>query len=687
MAIACPPPQSVQIVVETPSPTIDYAAAQLQDYAKKLFGADWEVGPSTASAHPFRIELAGDGERRGAVGVEGDDSYTLSPSPKSLRIAGSNDRSVLFGVYELVRGWGVRFYLSGDVIPAQPVCSLPDRSIRRKAALKLRGAHPYPDFLAGPSSWDEAQFERYIAQLPKLGLNFLGFHQYTNEPYVDYELDGIHPRTGALETSASKTWAYGTEPVCRFTAGREVFPAGACEWGSAAALGAKSPDERYARAQRLMAGALAFASRLGLATAFGFEPLSIDPEYAKRAESKEGLDDVTAARVDGVFHAFPSLDYLWLFTDESDQGQPAKLIRAFGVIASAERRLAARHPGKRLMIGGWNIESTLRSFDEPSQGVAFSTGAIFTSYGDYDPWRTVEEDRWSRFQGMRHAHSIAAWCEYDGRLLAGLQPNVTAYEKMGGRMRETGSLGFFFLHWNTRLCDSNLEYLSRLGWEDAPEPTTSFYADYFRTRFGAAPSSTSVLALEELNKELSLGSEAFWLMGNEWDDGKSSWRVVADAVERLKKGSRLTDAQRTRFSAQAKQAGEFLSPERAERFEAAAEDFRGFVRSCRTDCAQAEFLANRVDYTLAYAAQFAKLSYALRLLLEADRFLAAGRLEGASFRVEVFARELDMEAWRGLVRRYAENVDDRGEKGVVVSLNQKLLVPLETLEKSLRPEN
>ena len=200
-----------------------YAAQEIARYAKTLFGLDWQVVDTSSPRSPHAPTLAL-ASLHGPAGLNAVDGFTITPSPnRATNIRGNNGRSVLYGAYELIRQWGVQFYLSGDVLPSHPVCSLPTQIIARQATLQLRGAHPYPDFLAGPTSWDAPQFDAYLKQIPKLGLNFFGIHQYTYESYLDYTVDGVHPRSGHLETSATPEWGYGGVSTCDFEIGRHLF--------------------------------------------------------------------------------------------------------------------------------------------------------------------------------------------------------------------------------------------------------------------------------------------------------------------------------------------------------------------------------------------------------------------------------------------------------------------------------
>ena len=109
-----------------------------------------------------------------------------SGGSKTLIISGGSEQSVLYGAYEFAEKLGVRFYLHGDVIPDLKItCDIPDLDIHKKPLFNLRGILPFHDFPEGPDWWNEEEYMSIIAQLPKLKMNFIGFHCYPYRPDFD----------------------------------------------------------------------------------------------------------------------------------------------------------------------------------------------------------------------------------------------------------------------------------------------------------------------------------------------------------------------------------------------------------------------------------------------------------------------------------------------------------------------
>ena len=105
--------------------------------------------------------------------------FQLRTTDDILTISGGSDMGLLYGAYEFAEQLGVRFYLHGDVIPDQKVSfELPDLDIRESPLFSLRGILPFHDFPEGPDWWNAGDYKAIIGQLPKMKMNFIGFHTY-----------------------------------------------------------------------------------------------------------------------------------------------------------------------------------------------------------------------------------------------------------------------------------------------------------------------------------------------------------------------------------------------------------------------------------------------------------------------------------------------------------------------------
>jgi hypothetical protein len=110
-----------------------------------------------------------------------------------MLISGDNASSTLYGAYRFAEKLGCRFYLHGDVIPdaripldlqgfdeqGQPVT-------RNGRQWVTRGIQPFQNFPPGAVMWGREDWKMYIAQLPKMGMNFVGLHTYMYDPEDDH---------------------------------------------------------------------------------------------------------------------------------------------------------------------------------------------------------------------------------------------------------------------------------------------------------------------------------------------------------------------------------------------------------------------------------------------------------------------------------------------------------------------
>ncbi len=111
------------------------------------------------------------------------DAYILktisSREGKKLLICGGSPIGTLYAAYHFAEQLGIGFFLDGDVIPDKQVpFVLPDLDIKQTPLFDIRGIQPFHDFPEGPDWWSNDDYKAIIAQLPKLGMNFIGFHTY-----------------------------------------------------------------------------------------------------------------------------------------------------------------------------------------------------------------------------------------------------------------------------------------------------------------------------------------------------------------------------------------------------------------------------------------------------------------------------------------------------------------------------
>ena len=96
-----------------------------------------------------------------------------------LVITGVDPDATLHGAYRFAEHLGVGFGLEGDVIPdARVTLDISGYDEVAVPLLETRGLLPFHDFPEGPDFWNTDDYLMVVSQMPKLGLNFIGFHNY-----------------------------------------------------------------------------------------------------------------------------------------------------------------------------------------------------------------------------------------------------------------------------------------------------------------------------------------------------------------------------------------------------------------------------------------------------------------------------------------------------------------------------
>jgi len=110
-----------------------------------------------------------------------------------LVISGDEAVSTLYGAYRFAEKLGCRFYLHGDVIPdvriplnIQGYDEKGQPLTRNGRQFTIRGIQPFQNFPPGAVMWGKDDWKMYVAQLPKMGMNFVGLHTYMYDTEDDH---------------------------------------------------------------------------------------------------------------------------------------------------------------------------------------------------------------------------------------------------------------------------------------------------------------------------------------------------------------------------------------------------------------------------------------------------------------------------------------------------------------------
>ncbi|MGB9688863.1 malectin domain-containing carbohydrate-binding protein [Thermogutta sp.] len=429
------------------------------------------------------------------VARAGDDGYLLWTIPGNRRqylvITGRKDVAVLYGAYRLAEHYGVRFYLEGDVVPDRRVAwSLAQLDEVRRPLFQHRGIQPFHDFPEGPDWWGAQEYKAILAQLPKLGMNFIGFHCYPEggvgpEPLVwigqaadigeGPRVQFSYPARHFLTSNVTGSWGYRPMKTSDYAFGADqLFEAddygadymqGSSPWTE---MSIEQSNHLFEKMGRVLNEAFTFAQSLGIVTTVGTEtPLTI-PKAVRERLKASGKDPSSPAVVKEVYAAMfkrimqtHPLDYYWFWTPENWTWSGTKPEDVEATLADLKLAYeAAKEVGAPFTLAtcGWVLGPTQdRALFDKVLPKEMPVSCINRQVG-HDPVepgfaRVVGRPKWA-----------IPWLEDDPALIS---PQLWV-----GRMRKDaadalkyGCTGLMGIHWRTRQLGPNVSALAAAAWD------------------------------------------------------------------------------------------------------------------------------------------------------------------------------------------------------------------------------
>lgn len=326
----------VAIVVGRNAPEIEhFAADQLAGYLEKLFGISAQrVSKIPPSAR--QLFLVGSPETNTAVKRAtssrrfpklSDQGLVLMPAELSHRpafvVGGGSPRATLWAVYELAHRWGVRYLLHGDVLPCHPDFHFPDFSETLEPKFRIRGWRVIDVFAGGMEGWGFRDYRPLIDQWAKMKFNRIYIDIWPWQPFLDYQVDGIHRRSASL-------WFNYHYPITPDMVGRELFGNEKEFWNPDIPLKAGYP-RMVSAGESLVHELIAYAHRRGMKVALEANLLEFPPEFAPLLRDSEmvhqlgkldvvpgpktplndpGLTRLASAVLKATIDTYPHADYL-----------------------------------------------------------------------------------------------------------------------------------------------------------------------------------------------------------------------------------------------------------------------------------------------------------------------------------------------------------------------------------------
>lgn len=444
-----------------------------------------------------------------------------------LLISGDTEISTLYAAYRFAELLGCRFYLHGDVIPDQKIgLTLTGFDEQGQPTTKngrqwqTRGIQPFQNFPPGSVMWGIEDWKMHIAQLPKMGMNFVGLHTYMSDPEDDHvgdygpnlniwlgHEDDLN-QDGTVDFAYDATFFHSHQKIIGWGktntsdlkgGTNQLFPTDGYPSeiiGEAYHTDQTGYTRSFNKAGALFKDIFAYANLLGVATATGVElPIGRDAEtnaddlvngipdvLQDRLINEYGLDplsdEASKALYRGMYRWLINnhipVDYFWIWTTEiwmpwGGGGRDPKRIQAakdnLKIAVEVWEELEEK-PFDRFALGGWTFGA---------QGNPDVFGDILPDNEDaysfmnspYDlNGKQMKSDDWVPMVPEERIKWPFTWMEYDYSLE---QPSFHMYRILedGLIAWEQNADGFIGEFWRTKMLAPQFAAVKDLMWDYA----------------------------------------------------------------------------------------------------------------------------------------------------------------------------------------------------------------------------
>ena len=325
------PVQDIMVVLGQAATDFEvYASNELVKYLKMLFHLNVSMeneqnvtanslnAPAillgTPQSNPLLVELLARGRVPFDEEAPGDDGYVIKSetykNQNVILIGGSNENGVLYGVYEFLQLYGIRFYSTGDVLPENPnPFSLPVLDFREKPHFRIRGLN---NFL----NMDVIDYtKKQPADFP------------FQESYMDYGFVQWNDHARFFDQMAKLRFNYihfGLNYI--YLPGHDFIP----QYWHFKYKGFGTGNEGASSSTSILRQAMAYAKKRGFTVAVGIDLTNVPPEIRDnfgelsdkvtpdwRDVSDPALQEMERMKVRTLRETFPDADYLFVWSGES----------------------------------------------------------------------------------------------------------------------------------------------------------------------------------------------------------------------------------------------------------------------------------------------------------------------------------------------------------------------------------
>ena len=259
-----------------------YSAEELRKYIGRLTGVQLDIiSPRELSTRPRdeALLVVGGPDANPLVKMALDagqlntteqkpEGYTLKTirinGRNALIIAGTDEPGTLYGTYDWIERQGVMFQITRDIIP-QPKTSLElaQIDIRREPSFVQRG-FAIASCYETRSIWSYPDITKFIDQMAKLRLNYLIWHMFSHEPYLEDSFMGERKLMGDQASWEGgytlPSYNFGSRKVEDYFVGKAAFQKfgkkymAPDEW-----QGVRDQEQVYAAARDLLQRVISYA--------------------------------------------------------------------------------------------------------------------------------------------------------------------------------------------------------------------------------------------------------------------------------------------------------------------------------------------------------------------------------------------------------------------------------------------
>jgi hypothetical protein len=624
--------------------------------------------------------------QRGALvlpqGRNADQGYVIKTVDRTIYVAAQTEIGLLYGLYGLLEAYGAYFQISGDCLPVKTAFQIKKLDLSVAPVFKYRGIMPWDNFLCGSSGYNEKDWQELIRRATRMKLNKLDLHFYPGYVYYNEVWNGTP--VPPLWAAQPNDFAPKGKPGAKAFGDMPLFCVKNWEENKG------DPVKQAEASQAMLRRVIDYSHSHGWVVASGFalmEPRGADKAVWLAQKNGDRWLDPTAeqnvtdalTRFRRLAELYPNSDYYWMWQSEgggprwndTDHLPNVKAFRQAHASWGEEnnggdrdyaelfRRVVERlTPEERVRVatGGWDIQHLF-----PGINKEIPKEIIFASLNNADPKRGTEQmPNYRVAQEGRRAWMIA-WWEFDGNQWFP-QFRTSWHEQKYKKAAAYGVEGVSLLGWKLSAIEHHVRYLAEFAWN--PSLTAKEFYRSFAERIYGKAGAEPLARLYEVYDEWEArtppatpGDDRPMLLGAGWcslaipdvpfaKEGLASekWKhVVLRAGKIIEWQEKLLQEDRQSLSA-----------------------IQAVLPSLPPDGQSwARLLINRLEFRILYIEATRALNRSFRVYDEVAN--TKDIKEGAKAAKQETAQAMEWAA--RAIEKYAEDVRNRGDLGVIGQLN------------------